>query len=74
MDFLIGIVGDGFVLTAADCSQARSVVLMKNSKREARLCYMIISNTCADQDKMQILGKNLLMLSSGPGMNDCNNR
>lgn len=29
MDFLIGIVGKGFVLVAADTAQARSIVMMK---------------------------------------------
>eukprot|EP00051_Salpingoeca_urceolata_P027385 m.481269 g.481269 ORF g.481269 m.481269 type:complete len:194 (+) comp22111_c0_seq1:270-851(+) len=29
MDFIIGLVGDGFVLVAADTAQARSVVVMK---------------------------------------------
>ena len=29
MEFLIGIVGNGFVLTAADCNQARSIIIMK---------------------------------------------
>ncbi len=32
MDFLIGIVGDGFVLTASDCTQARSIVVMKTGE------------------------------------------
>ena len=29
MDFLIGITGADFVLMAADCSQARSIIVMK---------------------------------------------
>ena len=32
MDFLIGIEGADFVMLASDCSQARSIVVMKTSK------------------------------------------
>ena len=31
MDFLVGMVGDGFTLVAADTQQARSVVMMKDN-------------------------------------------
>ena len=32
MDFTVAIVGEGFVLLAADSAQARSIVVMKQSK------------------------------------------
>jgi hypothetical protein len=32
MDFSVAVVGDGFVLLAADTAQARSIVVMKQSK------------------------------------------
>jgi len=52
MDFLIGIVGKDFTLMAADCSQARSIVVMKKdmdkSKDISENCLMLASGEVGD--------------------------
>ncbi len=42
MDFLIGIVGNGFVLVGADSAQARSVVIMKESMKDIELFFLML--------------------------------
>jgi hypothetical protein len=75
MDFLIGITGKDFILVAADCVQARSVVRMKSGKRCAlrRLRggpfhrHVTLRWAQPDLDKMVKLSDQALMLLAGPG-------
>lgn len=81
MDFLIAMVGKDFVLAAADCSSARSVVRMKRGKQIMtfaifsplflQIWYVVICYDfffVIDMDKMLPISPNALLLMAGPGL------
>lgn len=59
MDFLVGIVGDGFTLVASDCGQARSIVMMKKG-----------NHGCIPLGLAEFLTTSLLTLSFRHGQDD----